>query len=161
MRTLLVPITLLTSACATDRELGTLTESETAAAYSTMKARLQEVHSLVLGSQRPPNQYEYGCASGTIDLRISLDAEMQPQVLQHAFSACEVDGMTFDGTINYRDLDPCEDEGGFAMSIYGRIDLAGSMNGFCYFQARDKCGQLSGMLCGFPAEELDATSDAP
>ena len=161
MRTLLVPITLLASACASNPELGTLTESETAAAYSTMKTRLHEVHSLVLGSARPPTEYLYGCASGTIDLRISLDAEMQPQVLQHAFSACEVDGMTFDGAIYYRDLDPCADDVGFAMSVYGRIDLAGSMDGFCYFQARDKCGQLSGMLCGFEAGELGATSDTP
>lgn len=160
MRTLLLPLTLLASACATDPELGTLTESEAAAAYSTMKTRLQDVHSLVLGSERPPREYEYGCASGTIDLRISLDAQMQPQVLQHVFGACDVDGMTFDGAIYYRDLDPCEGDVGFAMSIYGRIDLAGSVNGFCYFQARDKCGQLSGMMCGFSAADLGATSEA-
>lgn len=159
MRPLLLPLTLLATAC-TDHELGTLTESEAVAAYATMKTRLQEVHSLVLGSERPPNEYQYGCTSGTIDLRISLDGEMEPQVLQHGFSSCEMDGLLFDGTIFYRDLDPCEGGAGLAMSVYGRIDLEGSMEGFCYIQARDNCGELSGHMCGFAAADLSTSAAA-
>ncbi len=160
MRTLLLPITLLVTGCTVDPELGTLTESEAAAAYSTMKARLREADSLVLSSDRPPAEYEYGCTSGTIDMTISLDAEMQPRVLEHGFSSCELDSLTFDGTIFYRDIDACEgDAGGMAMSVYGRIDLQGSMDGFCSIQARDKCGTLSGHICGFAAAELAITSD--
>lgn len=160
MRTLLLPITLLATACTTAPELGTLTESEAVAAYATMKTRLKEVHSLVLGSERPPNEYQYGCASGTIDLRISLDAEMQPQVLQHEFSSCEMDSLMFDGRIYYRDIDPCADDVGFAMSVYGRFDIEGSLEGFCYIEARDNCGELSGHMCGFAAADLPTSPDA-
>lgn len=156
MRTFLIPITLLAGACTAERELGTLSEPETAAVYATMKTRLQEVHSLVLSAERPPNEYEYGCTSGTIDLRISLDGELQPQQVSHAFSACELDSLTFDGTIYYRELDPCESTSGYAVTIGGRVEIAGSMDGFCYFDARDNCGRLSGHMCGFPAASLAA-----
>lgn len=152
---LLVPIPLLATACMSEPELGTLTRAEATATYATMKAGLQEVHSLVLGSGQPPNEYEYGCTSGTIDLRISLDGEMQPQVLHHELLSCELDTLMFDGTIYYRELDPCGDDGSFARSIYGRIDVEGSMEGFCSIQARDSCGTLSGHICGFAAADLE------
>lgn len=160
MRTLLLSLTLLVTGCTSEAELGTLSKSEAEAAYSTMRARLREADSLVLSADRPPMEYEYGCASGTIDMRISLDAMMAPTVLQHAFSSCELDSLTFDGTIFYRNIDPCGDDGSFAMSVYGRIDLGGAMNGFCEIQARDNCGELSGHVCGFGAGDLVITTDA-
>jgi len=158
MRTFLLPLTLLATACTVDPELGTLTETEAAAAYSTMKARLEEADALVLSADRPPQMYEYGCVSGTIDMRISLDAEMQPQVLEHAFKTCELDTLTFDGTIFYRSIKACDDAGGMAVSVFGRIDLQGAMDGFCYIQTRDECGKRTGHICGFPAADLDIPS---
>jgi hypothetical protein len=151
MRALSLPILLLGSGCIVERELGSLSEAEAAMVYTTMKSRLQEVHELVLNSDRPPNMYEYGCSSGTIQLQISLDSDMQPQQLRHAFAGCDLDGLTFSGKVHYLDLDECEGETGVAVTIGAQIELAGAMDGFCYMELRDRCGALTGHLCGFRA----------
>ena len=135
-----------------------MTESEAQTLYTTLRAELWNVHTLVLGSGEPPREpYDYGCSAGTITLRVGLDEDMQPSSLSHDIDNCTVEGIgiTLDGDIDYRDLDLCnESTGEFAFSAGGIINLAGAMDGFCYVEVRDRCGKLTGHVCGFPAANI-------
>lgn len=162
MRRLQIALTLAAVGAAAgcvDRELGSVTESEASTLYVTLRSELWNVHTLVLGAggEPPREPYDYGCAAGLITLRVGLDEDMQPASLSHTIDACTVDGVgvTLDGRIEYRDLDLCnEATGEFAFSAGGIIDLTGSMNGFCYIEVRDRCGKLTGHVCGFAAADI-------
>jgi hypothetical protein len=144
-----------TGAGCADRELGTVTKAEAATLYATMRAELRIVHEIVLSSGEP---YDYPCTAGTITLKVGLDEDMYPERLNHTFDGCDVSGLRFDGKLDYSSLDPCDDfSGTFAFSAGGLVDLAGSMDGFCYMEVRDRCnGTLTGHVCGYPAADLVA-----
>jgi hypothetical protein len=159
MRTALLALALATTAGCADRELGDVTKAEASTIYMTMRGELRFVHQAVLSSGEPPREpYNYPCNAGSITLQVGLDEDMYPERLNQTFDGCDISGLQFDGKVDYSSLEPCDDfSGTFAFSAGGLVDLAGSMNGFCYMEVRDRCnGTLTGHICGYPAADLMA-----
>jgi hypothetical protein len=157
MRRTLLAITLLGTGCTSAVELGTLSESEAMTALVAAQREIQKVHEIGLLGPPYPQTYNYGCASGAIDMRISTDQMMQPATLRHTFTECATEaGITFSGGLNYVDIEPgCDDESGQAFLLGGKIELSGAMEGFCYIETRENCGQFrTGHICGYAPDDL-------
>ncbi len=157
MRHLSTTIALLMMATGcTDRDLGSLSESEAYTVVAAAKSQLQKVHEIALVGAPYPQTYEYGCESGTINMRISTDEMMNPVALRHSFESCASDGLTFRGDLNYVDIAPgCPDESGFVYIIGGMVEVGGPMEGYCYIETRENCGVFSsGHICGYAPSEI-------
>jgi hypothetical protein len=157
MRRSLLAITLLATGCTSPVELGTLSESEAMTALVAAQDEIQKVHEIALLGPPYPQTYNYGCASGAIDMRISTDPMMDVIALRHTFTDCVTEaGITFSGGLNYVDIEPgCDDESGQAFLLGGKIELSGAMEGFCYVETRENCGAFrTGHICGYAPSDL-------
>ncbi len=65
--------------------------------------------------------------------------------LLHVFEGCSVDGLIFDGPLDYLNVTRCADST-FSYSIVGSIDVAGQ--GECPIEATETCGVPTGKTCG-------------